>query len=29
MFEAPKYINLGTNCTFEEITDYTPLFKEL
>jgi hypothetical protein len=28
MIEAPKYINIGTSCTFEEIKDYTLLFKD-
>jgi hypothetical protein len=27
-FDSPKYINLGTSCTTEEIDQYTHLFKE-
>jgi hypothetical protein len=26
--DSPKYINLGTSCTMEEIDQYTSLFKE-
>jgi hypothetical protein len=25
--DAPKYINIGTSCTMEEIDQYTSLFK--